>query len=189
MYSFLLLQSVLLIHFVTIGTCQILEGNEMRTRWKSLKCSSDNETVMAFRYCRIKVTRNWSALSINMTFLKKLVRPIIVKLSVSYKYGQIYREVIKVPEFELCGVLKNFNLLPPFMKALFDVLGESIVALLKGCPYSGMMDLMMEVDMNKFPSILPTGMYKFDASAKHPDTRILTFAVEMEIVSSIKTSF
>lgn len=167
-----------------------VEPEYQRHRFKSLKCISENRTVIDFRYCRVKVTRNSSGFAINMTLHQKLQRPINMRLVIQYKYGLIYREVFKVNEFELCGVLKNFNLMPPFMKAVFDVFGDSMALLLKGCPYLiGEMNLLLVADVSKFPSIFPTGMYKTHVFVGSPTVKLLHFIVEIEMVSSIKTSF
>lgn len=166
-----------------------VEPEFQKSRFKSLQCFTDNSSLISFRYCRVKFSRNSSALAINLTFHRRITRPLNIRLAMSYKYGTIYREVIKVPEFELCGVLKNFNFLPPMIKALFDVLGDSIAAILKGCPYSGDIDLLMIADVSKFPSIFPSGMYKTEAWATTTNTKIMNYIVQIEIVSNIKTSF
>lgn len=150
---------------------------------------SFNASLLIFRYCRVKVARNSSGLAINVTYIKRLGKPFNTRFILSYKYGQIYREVIRVPEFELCGVLRNYNLLPPFIKALLDIFGETMGKFLKGCPYEGVYDVVMEMDMSKFPSILPSGMYKSDVSIKTIGSKIFQMFMEIEIVSNIKTSF
>lgn len=159
------------------------------TRFKSMKCKAENASALIVRYCRVKVTRDESFLAVNITFLRNFSAPIYAKSSLHYKYGNIYRQVVRVPEFELCGAMKNFNLLPPFLKAVFDVFGESWRPILKGCPYRGEMDLKVELDDTKWPSVFPTGMYKFEAVIRCPDYVLLAGFFEMEIKSSILTSF
>lgn len=124
-----------------------------------------------------------------MIYVTPLKAPMYARISTSYKYGNIFREVIKVPEFEICQVLKNLNLMPPFFKAMFDVFGESIKPVLKGCPYTGYLNLTIFADFNRFPSILPSGMYRFDGWFGYRDTGVASFKIQTEIVSKIKTSF
>lgn len=167
-----------------------VEPEFQRSRFKSLKCKSLNETLIQVRYCRVKVSRNSSGLAVNLTLLQKITKPAFLRLKMNYKYGLIYREVFKVPEFEFCGALKNFDLLPPFMKAMFDILGDSMAILLKGCPFQGELNFLFEADMSKFPSILPSGFYKCEVwVSKEKGSAILYTAIEVEVVSNIRTSF
>lgn len=161
-----------------------------RSRFKSMKCISENTSIIKFTYCRVKVTRNSSGLAINMTFHPRLQRPLNLRLTTHYKYGQIYRQIFQVPEFELCRALKNFNQLPPFIRAVFDVFGETIAQVLKGCPFINKMDLLVLADVTKFPSIFPSGMYRSDVYISTTNkTKLVHFAVEIEMVTSIRTSF
>lgn len=176
---------------LTLIQCDFLEREPdyQRHRFKSIKCLSENTTIFQFKYCRIKVTRNSSMIAFNVTFIPKNPRPFNLRMSMSYKYGLIYREVFKVPQIEVCAVLKNFNLMPPFLKALFDVLGDSIAPFLKGCPYIGDMYLLLEADSSKFPSIFPTGMYRLQLTAETTNTKLFRITAEAEMITSIKTSF
>lgn len=76
------------------------------------------------------------------------------------------------------------------MRAVLDSFGESIKPYLKGCPFFGDIDVLIEADVSKFPSIFPSGMYKFDVKiAKGNNSKLINWIVEIEIVSNIKTSF
>lgn len=165
------------------------EPEFQRHRFKSLKCISENASIIEFKYCRVKFSRNSTAYAVNITAHRMLQKPLNARLSISYKYGQIYREVFKVNAFEICEVLKNFNLLPPFMKAVFDVVGDSFTILLKGCPFFGDMNLFVTADASKFPSIFPSGMYKTHMYISKPNTELIHVISEVEMISSIRTSF
>lgn len=165
------------------------EPEYQRSRFKSMKCISNNKTLLSFRYCRVKVSRNSSGLAINMTLHKKMVAPLLIRLTISYKYGTIYREVIKVPEFELCRALENFNLMHPYLKALIKIFGNSVTPFIKGCPYQGDVDFVATADLSKFPSITPSGLYKTNCFIDTPHTKVLLVTSEVEVVSNIRTSF
>lgn len=168
-----------------------ISQNTQSSRFKSLKCFTENATLTKIRYCYAKVTRNSSTVAFNLTLSAAFSKPIIFKTGLRYKYGMIYRQVVRVPDFELCGAMKNHENLPPFMKAIFDVLGESAAPFFKGCPYTGNIDFYLKLDDSKWPSIFPSGYYKMDATANHvnPDFVIIGGTAEFEIKSSILTSF
>jgi hypothetical protein len=128
-------------------------------------------------------------LAINVTFIPKNPRPLNLRLAMSYKYGNIYREVVKTPVFEACGVLKNFDSMPPFIKALFDTFGDSIAPVLKGCPFFGDLGVLLNADASKFPSIFPSGMYQIKIWGETTNTKLFRIIGEAELVTSIKTSF
>lgn len=168
------------------------EVEYQRSRFKSVKCVSHKsaETVITIHVCRVKVTRNSSAVAGNVTFHSSFGPPIYGRGSVCYKYGQIYREIIRIPEMELCAALKNIKLLPLFAKAFFESLGDSILPIWKGCPYKGNIYLLATLDELKFPSIFPSGMYKGEVwLTNRKKSPMLYMKGEIEIVSNIKTSF
>lgn len=166
-----------------------VEPEYQRSRFKSLKCISQNQSIVTFKYCRIKVTRTSSMVAVNFTFYPKVDKPLYTRVTMSYKYGLIYREVVKVPQFEMCGILKNLNQMPPFVKGIFDVFGESFAPILKGCPFVDKLNLFLIADFSKFPSILPTGMYRVNTYFETTKTKLGYFSCESELVSNIKTSF
>lgn len=172
-----------------ILTTKPAKSNDQSVRFKSMQCISHNKSLVEFKYCRVKVARKSSWLSINITAHQDIGSPLRVKTDLSYRYGLIYREVVRVPEFEICGVLKNFNLMPPMMKAMFDIFGETMRCVLSGCPYKGDINLNMNPDMSKFPSILPSGFYKGVTKLKFGKLDLITFIIEVEAKSSILTSF
>lgn len=166
------------------------EPEYQRSRFKSFKCKSENSTILTFFYCRVKVTRNSSALVVNATVHHSLGKQIYPRASISYKYGTIYREVIKIPPVETCAALKNLQMMPPFIKAFLESFGESMAAFMRGCPFNGDYVVQADLDLSKFPSILPSGMYKVEIWVEDGKSlQIAYFALEMEIVSNIKTSF
>lgn len=183
----IVLLNLLIYHKINESIQQKLQN----TRFKSLKCIAENASTLIVRYCRVKVTRNASFLGINMTFVQRLGKPLIFKTALLYKYGNIYRQVVRVPDFEFCSAMKNFDLLPPFVKAMFDVFGESFKLITKGCPFNGDVNLMVALDDWNWPSIFPSGMYKAEVTVNsvNPKYIIIGGSFEMEVKSSILTSF
>lgn len=167
------------------------EPEFMRSRFKSLKCISFNESLVRFRYCRVKVTRNTSGLMINATLPEKLKYPLHITYIISYKYGLIYRQIFKFPEYEGCSLVKNLNNLPRAVEVLLDVAGrENLEPLLKGCPYQGDINVFLKMDLSKFPNILASGMYRINITLRTTGgAKICQGLGEFEIVSSLRTSF
>lgn len=94
---------VLLQIFVFAGIFPIYYAHEQSFRFKSMKCITKNASIVEVRYCRVKVSRNSSTLSINITAHQRIGKPLTltVKHIFSYKYGLIYRDIVRVPEFKI----------------------------------------------------------------------------------------
>lgn len=106
-----------------------------------------------------------------------------------YKYGQIYRQVITLPELEVCYTMKNIQNSHPIVQAAVDAFGESLAPVLKGCPYFGDYNVTIEVNTRELPSIFPSGMYKVEVYLRVSGNKTAWIVAQGEIVSSIKTSF
>lgn len=161
---------------------------DQKSRFKSLKCFTDDSSEITIHYCGVKVTRTSSALSINLTFHRNFSKHVTMKTALFYKYGNIYRQVVKVPDYELCYTMKRLDILPMFMQAMFDVMGESGKTVRKGCPFYGRNDYFFLFDDSKWPSIFPSGMYKIEASACASTLSfhtVIGLIFQLEIVSVI----
>jgi Protein of unknown function (DUF1091) len=167
---------------------RLVENLDQKTRFKSVKCFSNATEYLTIHACKVKVTRNSSAIVINTTIFKPIDKPLYNYGQAFYKYGQIYRPVFRLPELELCSALKAFDNGHPIMKVIIDVLGKSFEPIVRGCPFVGQYNLSVEVDDNKLPSIFPSGMYKEALTLKKND-KIFQVEFQLEVVSSIKTSF
>lgn len=177
-----------ILFFFLVSVC-ICKNFDQSVRLKSAKCINNSTERHVINLCKIKVTRNSSFFLFNVTIKSPIDKPLFVKVTVFYKYGLIYRQIISVPEFEACFMMKNLQNTHPFMRAAFDSLGETIKPFLRGCPYQGRYDLSLYLNAAEFPSIFPSGMYKIVTHTRTPDNKFIEVIFQMEIVSSIKTSF
>lgn len=170
---------------------QASSEENQKVRLKSVKCFiGDAADIVTVHYCRIKPMRNSTSFLLNSTLHKPLKSPIFWKIVFFYKYGLIYREIIKIPECEVCSMLKNVNNAHPAIKAAIDVIGKSISELMKGCPYQiGNYSISVTHDYSNFPSIIPSGMYKGNISMRTSYGKTMSLVYEAEVVSSIRTSF
>lgn len=127
----------------------------MKTRFRSMKCTVLNETVLTIDFCYVKAysrtyaTLNWgdnlhmpwgpplvvifanslSPLSFFLTFLFLFQ----LKAMFKYRYGTIFREIFHA-EFDLCILSdgKSDNLV---MKAFKSVIKKSAPTVFQGCPF------------------------------------------------------
>lgn len=121
---------------------------------KSIRCNGSEEFVYQNYSCYVKsLNRTFSSLSARFDYKKplsnifvrlwsfKIIVHLIIKqsfkvdTSLSYKYGLIYREVLKTPRLDWCSLYsqKLNNLL---VKQLVLVINDTLPWLIHSCPYS-----------------------------------------------------
>jgi hypothetical protein len=75
-------------------------------------------------------------------------------------------------------------------QSFIDNMKGSVPDLFHTCPYlKGWYNLSIVIDPDKFHSIMPTGLYKFDYNLTLKHGNILSFEVNQEFKSEIRTSF
>lgn len=141
----------ILIIFALFIAFSCLEAHQL-TRFKSAKCLVLDPTALSVEYCKVRVySRNSSTLNIGLTVKRPLGKPLLVscfkvrdsssrqlfqaKVSVSYRYGTVSREIINVPPVEWCGIMDGIDK-HPYIKMAVDVLSESAPGLFQKCPFS-----------------------------------------------------
>lgn len=158
-------------------------------RYRNIECKSFNTSIMEFDYCYPKAfSRTEVTLNCGVKFWKPLVRPINVFISSFYRYGTIYREVIKLPPLEWCSTMET-SIDNPLLKYFFAGV-KNAEPVLKKCPFEGRLDIKNLT----FPGgvnlpIFSTGFYKEVINVtmnKMPLCRVVMFH---EIKSEIKNSF
>lgn len=165
---------------------------DQKTRFKSLYCKNNATDTVVFRECKIRVTRNSSWISVDFTVKKRVDKPVYIRGDVYYKYGQIYRKIVSVPEFEICYFLERYDNIKnahPVLAALDDVVGKTLKPLLTGCPYFGHYNASILLNDLELPSLFPSGMYKGEIFHRFPGGGLVLLIVQVECISSIKTSF
>lgn len=120
-----------------------------KSKFKSVKCVSLNETVAKIRYCYLKAySRTYVSLNYGESRKLPLEKPVIVsafwkrqsketssalqiKGSIKYRYGTIFREVLRV-DFDLCSVIDGAT--HPVGKAFLNLLKDTASPVFKNCP-------------------------------------------------------
>lgn len=131
----------------------------LQTRFKSMKCTVLNKTVLSINFCYVKAysrdcaSLNWeenryypmgtpleviivynlSYLETNFIFFTIVFLFLEVKVKIQYRYGTILRDVVK-GGFDLCsfGKGKTDNLIANTFWAIWE---KSVPTLFQGCPF------------------------------------------------------
>lgn len=162
------------------------------TRFRGVECSSPQNTTIYFKFCFAKsYSRTISTLNFGIKTYKKL-NSIFLHIVASFRYGNIYREIIDTKVVNFCQAMKdsNYNL---FLKFIFDIIEKSIPGLLHKCPYEGDFDfknITIDNELAMKFSIFPEGQYKYNISIlENPEKLMLIMVIFTEVKSPVKTSF
>lgn len=125
-----------------------------------------------------------------------------IKGSIKYRYGTIYREILRI-EFDLCSILDGVA--NTVGQVFLAIVKDSFPSVLRKCPLpavslaltnSSLHNLNClfkeEVDMknitfndNSWPSVIPSGIYRAEITFKG----VMELQIESNFWSDIKTSF
>ncbi|KAL7013679.1 hypothetical protein ACKWTF_015522 [Chironomus riparius] len=162
------------------------------TKFRGIECKSIDNTTIYFKFCYAKsYSRTISTLNFGIKTQKKL-NSIYLRIVASFRYGNIYREVIDSKLVNFCQAMNgsSYNL---FLKFIFDVIEKSIPGLLHKCPYEGDFDFKNITIDNQLAmkfSIFPEGQYKYNISIlENSDKVMLMMVIFTEVKSPVKTSF
>lgn len=104
-------------------------------RFKSVKCQSDNITVV-IKYCYLKaVSRKIVTLNFGIKLLVPYTKPYYIHSVFFYRYGTIFREIIDTKKLEICGILDGLDT-NPLVKLVVDMMKSRMPEnILHKCPY------------------------------------------------------
>ncbi|KAL7013681.1 hypothetical protein ACKWTF_015524 [Chironomus riparius] len=161
-------------------------------RFRGIECLSMDNSTAYFTFCFVKsYSRTATTINFGINTQKKM-KSIFVQLVASFRYGNIYREIVDTKLINWCQVMAgaDYNL---FMKLILDMIRPSVPGLFHKCPYEGLMEfknVTMDVEIAKKISIFPEGQYRVNTTIHNgPDKIILALITYSEIKSPIKTSF
>lgn len=130
-----------------------------------------------------------------------------VNANLHYKYGMIFREVLRTPTLNWCkfAIQRGDNLLAD---QLYTVLKDSVPSLLHPCPYSvnAVIDVMacskfnsylfQDVNLSNFTvktmsliSVFPSGDYKLILTANYKGKQIVNVNMVFTFTTSDKETF
>lgn len=134
-----------------------------------------------------------------------------ISATLFYKYGMIFRDVIKSPPIDICRLQEDLQhnrvSLDLWGRTVADIIAASAPGLIHKCPYyvssfsksfysvteqaiqQGMNVRNASWNLDCIPSVLPTGEYKLIATAKIKGEFVGTVNVMFLVDSPIKNNF
>jgi len=159
------------------------------TRFQSVNCQANNSTLIV-NYCFVKaISRKVVTLNIGLRLLKPVNKPIYVQLTLNYRYGLIYREVINTKKQNWCEIMDGKSTHLYMTQTINQIKGDA-PHLIHKCPYDGEIEIKnLTIDENKSLDVFPEGFYKlsllvFDKS----DDPFFKLNLTVQVKSFIKES-
>ncbi|CAG9811658.1 unnamed protein product [Chironomus riparius] len=158
-------------------------------RFRSAKCSTDNNSVL-LHGCYLKAyTRRIVTLNLVGSVVKPIKRPMHFQFILHYRYGTIYREVIDTKKREWCSIMDGMQT-HMYIMLIIRQLKESAPKLFHKCPYQGDYQLYnITVDESKAFDMFPQGYYKLKVVVfNSTDDMVFKIDLLFEIKSPFKDS-
>ncbi|KAL7013678.1 hypothetical protein ACKWTF_015521 [Chironomus riparius] len=161
------------------------------SKFRAIKCDSLDNSTAYWTLCYIKsYSRTISTLNFGIQ-TKRATKPFL-QFIVSYRYGNIYREILDTKIFDWCVIMDGLdsNIL---VKFILDAIRESVPGLFHKCPYDGLMEfhnITIDDKVAKKLSIFPEGQYRYNITIyDRPDKLTLMLVVFVDVKSPLKKSF
>lgn len=156
-----------------------------RIRFKSVKCQSDNKTVIT-KYCYLKtVSRKVVTFNFGLKFLVPYTRPIYSHTIFYYRYHNDVMEQFSVKLL----TPKNLKL----VQLLTDMIKSKAPHLIHKYPFEGDCELKnftTDLDfVDKATMLCPEGTYRLDVSLFFNGSATFNFSGSAEVKSPLKESF
>ena len=163
-----------------------------RIRFKSVKCQSDNKTILT-KYCYLKpVSRNVVTFNFGIKLLVPYTRPIFGHIIIYYRYGTIFRQIIDTKRLEGCAIFDGADT-NPLIRIIIDMIKTKAPNLIHNCPYEGDWELKnftLNMDIvDKTTMLFPEGIYRLDLFIFFNDSSTFNFSGSSEVRSPLKESF
>ncbi|CAO1324870.1 unnamed protein product [Diamesa serratosioi] len=131
-------------------------------RFTKVECSNSVNKTFVKGYCFVKAySRNYASLNFGGLLIRTLTK-LYVELTTYYRYGTVYKQIIRTPRVEWCSFMDG-NDQNIMMRMVVDLIRDSAPALLKKCPYSGDYKISnLTFNTDRFQSIFPSGNYKME---------------------------
>lgn len=162
------------------------------SRLNSLQCQIDNKSAIV-KYCYLKaISRRIVYFNLGVTILKRVSRPIHIRLVIYYKYGTIFRQIMDTKQLEWCSIMDGTES-NTLLKFLISQLKGSLDDLFHKCPYEGEMDLRnVTLDSSlydKTTQLFPEGIYRGTIFIIKNDLELGKITVGLELKSPLKETY
>ncbi|CRK95989.1 CLUMA_CG009430, isoform A [Clunio marinus] len=167
----------------------ILSEKGQHFYYRYLTCNVSDEFVYPNYTCYAKsFNRSFSAESVSLTLRKPLYQ-VFIDCKMMYKYGTIYREIMRFDNIDFCKIMEEGSK-NKLVQAHYGLFNESVPGVLHKCPYTSIDISNQAIDANKVPSIFPSGEYKNIFGYDTKDRKMIVESTSvLTITSSIKDSF
>lgn len=173
---------------------------------KRLKCTSDFKFVYENLTCFAKpLNRNQTGINVDIWYKKPMTSLNVrifkfnlgtliefdfqIEIITFYRYGTIYRQVLKAPKMDFCSLNPNSQGIP-LIKEVVKIVQNLDESLVHPCPFYGYIVKNKPLSISTLPSIFAQGDYKmtFNFTSKK-DQGILFIEFLTSLISSEKHSF
>ena len=161
-------------------------------KFRGIECLSTDNSTVYFTFCFVKsYSKKMSTLNFGLKIQKK-VKSIFVQLIASFRYGNIYREIVDTKQINWCQIMDgaDYNL---FLKLILDIIRQSVPGLFHKCPYEGLLEfynITMETEDARKVTLFPEGQYKYNITiSEGPDKIVLVLVAFTEVKSPVKNSW
>lgn len=101
-----------------------------------------------------------------------------------YKYGTIYRDVLRVRSFDWCDAVNRRSVQSLFTKFYVDMLEENAPEMIHPCPYIDIIFDKVALKTTTVGSIFPSGDYKIYSTLKDGDQNLLGSSLVVHSINS-----
>lgn len=168
------------------------EPPKIRSRFKSIRCSADNETVI-MKFCYLKAYSKYVVTANIAVTISIPIHVVYVQFILSYRYGLIFRPVIDTKIQNWCEIIKG-GPTSPYIKLLLDTLKDTTgPTSIHECPYEGdfeALNVTLNYDRVDPTAIFPEGTYRITIIV-YRGNKIEAWRMEAdeEVKSPIRESF
>lgn len=76
-----------------------------------------------------------------------------------FRYGTVYRQVLKIPKIDICWVLERSSS-NPLLSAIINIFKDSVPEIIHPCPYESVVINNKAFKVDSLPTFFSTGDYK-----------------------------
>lgn len=154
--------SLLFLQIVTSANPRTTESPKIRSRFKSIRCHSDNVTVI-MKFCYLKAYSKYVVTANIALNILSPIQKVYIQFILSYRYGLIFRPVIDTKIQDWCAIVKGGQT-SPYIKLLLDTLKDTTgPKAIHECPYEGefeALNVTLNYDRVDPTAIFPEGTYR-----------------------------
>lgn len=162
--------------------------------FKSVECHNFDEKIGYLRNCSIKAwSRRNIVLNFGYTLVRTLTRPFFVTVVMSYRFGNIYREVMNLKDHEFCAIMDVADSHAIFQR-IVSTFYNTVPGLFHKCPYvkgdADFYNITIDETESRKKAMFPEGFFKICINIAKPVNKIIaSICIIVYVKSPLKDSF